>query len=193
MEFYTYWKEEALWDVLEKAGMLSKREQLPTVCLLFVLRPKGYRPHNGQVRLTVGGRPTQQLWFHEVPLWEQEPREWWELIPPLMTLYPLCHHALSPRDAVRHAAAVIETQEPAVAERSDLLTILGCSESWPTRAWMSGPSSGGKRCVSRSSFRNWRKRSLWSATGRPSCESSAPGSGRSPRRTSSKRWNRSMI
>lgn len=125
MEFYTYWKEEALWDVLEKAGMLSKREQLPTVCLLFVLRPKGYRPHNGRLRLTVGGQPTQQLWFHEVPLWEREPQEWWELIPPLMTLYPLCHHALSPRDAVRHAAAVIETQEPAVAERSELLTILG--------------------------------------------------------------------
>src|SRR5437016_5824109 len=41
-----------------------------------VLTRRGCRPQNGTFRLTVGGESAQQLWFREVPLWEQEPQPW---------------------------------------------------------------------------------------------------------------------
>ena len=36
----------------------------------------------------MGGEPTQQLWFREVPLWGLDPEPWWEEVPGLMALYP---------------------------------------------------------------------------------------------------------
>jgi hypothetical protein len=124
MEFYTDWNRNAPWEVLEKSGMLSRREQLPTVSLLFILRRRGYRSQKGQLRLSVGGKPTQHLWFQEVPLWQQEPEGWWEQAPGLMTLYPLCRHQRTPQDAIRHAATVIEGREADPGRRADHLVIL---------------------------------------------------------------------
>jgi hypothetical protein len=69
-EAYTYWDRHAPWNLLAKTGLLSERERLPTRVLLFILQRRGYRPQNGQFRLELGGEPTQQLWFREVPLWE---------------------------------------------------------------------------------------------------------------------------
>ncbi len=114
-EFYTRWQRSAPWDMLAKSGFLSQRERRPTVCLAFVLRPRGYKSQRGTFRLTSGGRTTQQLWFHEVCLWKVKPETWWEGVPGLMTLYPLCAHGKAPRDAVRHSAEVIEAivSEPA--------------------------------------------------------------------------------
>src|SRR5262249_34170010 len=78
----------APWDLLAKSGLLSQRLRLPTVCLVFVLLPRGFRSQGGPWRLEAAGAPTQQLWFREVPLWELEPEEWWERVPGLMALYP---------------------------------------------------------------------------------------------------------
>jgi hypothetical protein len=123
-EFYTYWDRNAPWDMLAKSGLLSEREHLPTVCLAFVLVRRGFRSLGGQVRLEALGRPVQQLRFREIPLWEQDPQPWWEEVPGLMTLYPLCRHQRQPRDAVAHAAEVIEARTPEGPERADLLAYL---------------------------------------------------------------------
>jgi hypothetical protein len=125
MEAYTYWTRAAPWSVLSKSGLLSERERLPVVSLLYVLRPRGYRPQGGQFRLAVGGEPTQQVWFREVLLWEQEPQPWWETCPGLMVLYPLCRHRRSSRSALVHAAGAIAAAVPDVVVRADLLTTLG--------------------------------------------------------------------
>ena len=123
-EFYTTWDAAAPWNLLAKAGLLSQRERLPTVCLVFVLLPRGYRPQGGQFRLEAAGGPTQQLWFHEVPLWEQTPQSWWEEAPTLMPLYPLCRHGRVPRQAIEHAAAVIRARVPDRPEQADTLALL---------------------------------------------------------------------
>jgi hypothetical protein len=91
-EFYTYWDRSAPWEMLAKSGLLSQREHLPTVCLAFVFRRRGFRSAGGQLRLAAAGRPTQRLWFKEVCLWKLKPEAWWEDVPGLMALYPLCRH-----------------------------------------------------------------------------------------------------
>jgi hypothetical protein len=123
-EFYTTWEESALWNVLAKSGLLSERERLPTVCVPVVLRRQGYRRQEAGFRLTVGGEPTQQIWFREVLLWREAPQPWWEEVPGLMALYPLCRHRQSGRDAVSHAASVLERTQADAVERADWLHLL---------------------------------------------------------------------
>lgn len=124
LEFFTSWDRSAPWDMLLKSAMLSNRERLPTVTLVFILRPRGYRPQQGQFRLAVGNEPTQQFWFHEVPLWLQVPESWWEQEPGLMMLYPLCRHGRRSREAVRHAARIIEERVAERVQLADSLFIL---------------------------------------------------------------------
>ena len=94
MEAYTYWEEGVPWSVLAKSGLLSERERLPVVSLIFYLRPDGYRPLEGSTfRLAALGGPTQQVWPREVCLWEEVPAESWEDVPGLMALYPLYRHS----------------------------------------------------------------------------------------------------
>jgi hypothetical protein len=127
-EFYTRWHRDAPWDMLAKSGLLSQRLRLPTVCLAFILLPRGFRSQGGEFRLEAGGAPTQHLWFREVCLWRLQPEAWWEQVPGLMALYPLCHHGRSPAEAVRHAAEVIErgaADAPGRAEDLALLNIFG--------------------------------------------------------------------
>jgi hypothetical protein len=125
MEAYTRWVESAPWSILAKSGLLSERERLPTRSLLFILLPEGYRPQNGVFRLEAEeGEPTQQVWFHEIRLWEQVPQAWWMHFPGLMALYPLCRHEQEPVEAIAHAAAAIRAQELDSARRADLLTVL---------------------------------------------------------------------
>jgi hypothetical protein len=123
-EFYTRWDRNAPWDMLAKSGLLSRREHLPTVGLAFIFQRRGFRSVNGQLQLEVGGRPTQHLWFQEVPLWQQVPEAWWESVPGLMTLYPLCQHQRRPRDAITHAAGQIEAHTAEGPDRADFLAFL---------------------------------------------------------------------
>jgi hypothetical protein len=123
-EFYTRWDRHAPWDMLAKSGLLSQRLRLPTACLAFVLLPRGFRSPGGQLRLEVAGAPTQQLWFREVCLWELEPEGWWERVPGLMALYPLCRHGRTPPAAIRHAAAAIEQGTAGASQRADGLALL---------------------------------------------------------------------
>jgi hypothetical protein len=123
-EFYTYWDRNAPWDMMAKAGFLSEREHLPTICLAFILLRRGFRSPGGQLRLEALGKPRQQLWFEEVPLWQEDPQPWWEDVPGLMALYPLCHHQRRPRDAITHAAERIEAHTANDLERADLLAYL---------------------------------------------------------------------
>jgi hypothetical protein len=124
IEAYTYWVESAMWSVLAKSGLISERERLPTRSLIFILMPKGYRPQAGTFRLEAVNEPTQQIWFREVCLWQQPPEPWWEQVPGLMPLYPLCKHGTSVLDAVQHAATAIRHHEMDHSKRTDLLTIL---------------------------------------------------------------------
>jgi hypothetical protein len=127
-EFYTVWDRHARWDMLAKSGLLSQRLRLPTVCLAFILRRRGFQSSEGQFRLEAAGGPTQQLWFREVCLWRLEPESWWETVPGLMALYPLCRHESPPVEAIRHAAAAIErgaADAPALADDLALLSIFG--------------------------------------------------------------------
>jgi hypothetical protein len=123
-EFYTRWAKNAPWDMLGKSGLLSQREHLPTVSLAFVLQPRGCRSRGGQFRLEAAGGPTQQLRFREVCLWEVEPEPWWDAVPGLMALYPLCRHRRNPSEAVRHAAQAIEQTLSAPGDREDQLFLL---------------------------------------------------------------------
>jgi hypothetical protein len=75
-EFYTTWDRDAPWQMLAKSGVLSQRERLPTLCVAVVLQRRGFRSAGGQLRLEVGGEPTQQLWFKEVCLWRLAPGPW---------------------------------------------------------------------------------------------------------------------
>ena len=123
-EFYTRWDRHAPWDMLAKSGLLSQRLRLPTVCLAFVLFPRGFRSQGGQFRLEAAGLPTQQLWFHEVCLWQVEPQDWWRSVPGLMVLYPLCRHRQSPREAIQHSTATIEHLALPGGEQADWLSWL---------------------------------------------------------------------
>jgi hypothetical protein len=124
MEAYTRWVESAVWSVLAKSGLLSERERLPTFSL--ILLPQGYRDQHGQFRLEAEeGQPTQQIWFKEICLWKQVPQPWWEHVPGLMALYPLCKVKEEPAAAIAHAAAAIREHELDSYKRADLLTTLG--------------------------------------------------------------------
>jgi len=115
----------APWDMLAKSSLLSQREHLPTICIAVILRQQGFRSRGGQLRLEAAGNPTQQLWFKEVCLWRLKPEAWWEEEPGLMALYPLCQHGQQPKDAIRHAAGVIDSKVAALGERGTFLTLLG--------------------------------------------------------------------
>jgi hypothetical protein len=123
-EAYTYWRKEAPWNLLAKSGLLSERERLPTVSLVYILRPRRYKPQQGRVELTVQGQTTQYLRLYEICLWELEPQPWWETVPGLMALYPLCRHGRSPRQAVSYAAGAIKAVASDTIVRADLLTTL---------------------------------------------------------------------
>jgi len=124
MEAYTNWNATVPWSILSKSGLLSERERLPTVSVVYVLRPRGYRPQGGHFRLEVADEPTQQIWFHEICLWQQEPQAWWDEVPGLMALSPLCHQERSPHDVLTHAAEAIVARTPDAIERANLLTTL---------------------------------------------------------------------
>ncbi len=124
MEAYTRWADSAPWSVLSKSGLLSERERLPCESLVFVLLPRGYRPQEGTFRLAVGGAATQQVWFHEVRLWEVRPEEWWGHHPGLMALYPLCDHGRGAGDAVAFAAEAIRHRALDATRQRDLLATL---------------------------------------------------------------------
>jgi hypothetical protein len=124
LEAYTFWRKEAPWNLLAKSGLLSERERLPTVCLVFILRPRGYKPQHGQFKLTVKGETTQFVRLHEVCLWEVEPEPWWEGAPGLMALYPLCRHRRPAKQAISYAASAITAATPDTIVRADLLTTL---------------------------------------------------------------------
>src|SRR5262245_11687789 len=124
MEAYTYWTAAAPWSVLSKSGLLSERERLPTVSLVYILRPRRYRPQRGQFRLAVDDRPTQQVWFRDVCLWQVEPQPWWDEAPGLMALSPLCRQARPPQEVLGHAAEAIATRVSDTVQRADLLTTL---------------------------------------------------------------------
>jgi len=124
MEAYTYWKASAPWSVLSKSGLLSERERLPTLSLIYILRPRRYRPQGGHFRLAVEEQATQQVWFREFCLWQHEPQPWWDQVPGLMALSPLCRQQRSPTAVLTHAAQAIGAQTPDSIQRADLLTTL---------------------------------------------------------------------
>jgi predicted transposase YdaD len=124
MEAYTYWKASAPWSMLSKSGLLSERERLPTVSVVYVLRPRGHRAQGGVFRLAVESQPTQQIWFHEICLWQLTPEPWWERSPGLMALSPLCRQERSPRAVLAHAAEAITLGTSDAIERADLMTTL---------------------------------------------------------------------
>src|SRR5438270_13973120 len=124
MEAYTSWKASAPWSVLAKSGLLSERERLPTVSLVYILQPRGYRPQGGHFRLAVDDEATQQVWFREICLWQQEPEPWWDQVPGLMALSPLCRQQRPPHEVLTHAAQAIAAQSPDSIQRADLLTTL---------------------------------------------------------------------
>jgi hypothetical protein len=61
MEALTRWQRAAPWNLLAKSGLLSERERLPTVALVFILLPRGYRSQGGKFRLELQGETTQLL------------------------------------------------------------------------------------------------------------------------------------
>lgn len=125
MEAYTRWQASAPWSVLSKSSLLSERERLPTLSLIYVLLPQGYQPQRGKIRLTVGGTTSQLVRFREICLWKQRPAAWWEESPGLMTLSPLCRQQRKPEAAITHAARVIRRREADSVTRANLLTTLG--------------------------------------------------------------------
>ncbi len=124
MEAYTNWKSSARWSILSKSGLLSERDRLPTMSLVYILRPRGYRPQGGKFRLAVDDEPTQQVWFREICLWQQDPQPWWDQAPGLMALSPLCRQQRPPHEVLAHAAQAIAVQTADSIQRADLLTTL---------------------------------------------------------------------
>jgi hypothetical protein len=124
IEAYTYWATAAPWSILSKSGLLSERERLPTVSVVYILRPRGYRPQGGQFRLAIPEGPTQQVWFREVCLWQVQPEPWWDEVPGLMALSPLCRQERPPGDVVGHAVQAITARTPDTIQRADMLTTL---------------------------------------------------------------------
>lgn len=125
MEAYTRWQAAAPWSVLAKSGLLSERQRLPTVSLVYVLLPRGYRPQQGAMRLAALGAPTQHIWFQEICLWQVQPEAWWETAPGMLPIYPLCRHRRAPQEALTYAAGLITEQVVDRSVRADLLTTLG--------------------------------------------------------------------
>jgi hypothetical protein len=123
-EAYTHWRKEAPWNLLAKSGLLSERERLPTLCLVYILRPRGYKAQHGRFQLEVEGETSQYLRLKEICLWQIEPELWWEQVPGLMTLYPLCRHGRPAEQAVAHAAGAIAAATADTIIRADLLTSL---------------------------------------------------------------------
>jgi hypothetical protein len=123
-EAYTSWRDEARWNMLAKSGLLSERERLPTETFVFVLTPDGYREQNSTFPLAVRGRRTQQLWFHEICLWRERPEPWWEQVPGLMALLPLCDHGRTEESVVKHAAQNITAEVSDTIVRANLLASL---------------------------------------------------------------------
>ena len=124
LEAYTIWKAEAPWSMLAKSALLAERERLPTLNLVFILRPKKYRPQQGTFRLETAFGPSQQVWFREIPLWEVEPTADWENHPGLMPLFPLARHGCRQEEAVTRAAQAITEHTSDSLIRADLLTTL---------------------------------------------------------------------
>ena len=124
-EAYTEWRQKLRWNILAKSGMLSEREELPTRTFLFLLTPIGYHEQGGTFRLAVDDEATQQLWFREICLWQEKPEPWWEQVPGLMALLPLCDHGRSEEDAVRFAAERIKAEVEDSNDSANLLTSLG--------------------------------------------------------------------
>jgi len=124
-EAYTTWRAAARWNILAKRGLLSERERLPTVTLVFLLTPDGYSEQNGTFHLAARGRSTQQIWFYEICLWREQPEPWWEQVPGLMALLPLCNHGRGDKEVVQHAAQNITAQVADMNVRGDLLASLG--------------------------------------------------------------------
>lgn len=124
LQAFARWDDRVLWKMLADSSLLTVQERLPTLCLLYVLVPAGYRPQGGQFRLRVGAAPTQALWFREVCLWELPPEPWWENFPGLMALYPLSAHRLEPAQAITLASERIRKHEKDAKVRADLHTML---------------------------------------------------------------------
>ena len=124
-EAYSSWRPEYRWNIQTKSALLSEREQVPTLTLLFFLRPDGYVPMRGTFRQVARGRPTQQTWWQEICLWLEKPKAWWEQVPGLMALLPLCDHGRGAEEVVSHAAQRITAVVTDVVERGSLLTTLG--------------------------------------------------------------------
>jgi hypothetical protein len=72
----------------------------------------------------VDDSPTQQVWFREICMWQQAPEPWWDEVPGLMALSPLCRQERPPRDALTHAAEAIATKTPDAIQRANLLATL---------------------------------------------------------------------
>lgn len=124
MECLTYWDRSAPWSLLSKSAMLAARERLPVMSLVYILHPKGFHRQDGTLRLEINGMPTQQVWFHELCLWEIEPEDWWEYEPGLLAISPLCKKHGEPRQLISHATERIEATEADSLRRADLLTTL---------------------------------------------------------------------
>jgi predicted transposase YdaD len=60
----------------------------------------------------------------EICLWKVKPQPWWDDVPGLMALYPLCRHGRTPKQAVAHAAGAIAAATADTIVRADLLTTL---------------------------------------------------------------------
>src|SRR5437867_4182365 len=54
MEAYTRWQNHIPWNLLAKSGLLSEREQLPTICLVYIFLPRGYQSRQGEFQLNRG-------------------------------------------------------------------------------------------------------------------------------------------
>jgi hypothetical protein len=109
---------------MTKGALLSERERLPTRTLVFVLTPERYQEQHGTFRLEVESEPTQQVWFREICLWREQPEPWWETVPGLMAMYPLCDHKRSPEEAIKYATQAIAAQVSDTTKRADLLASL---------------------------------------------------------------------
>src|SRR2546430_46711 len=70
------WRPDYGWNTQAKSALLAERDRTPTLTLLFFLRPDGYTPMAGTFRQTVRGRATQQTWWEEICLWEEQPQPW---------------------------------------------------------------------------------------------------------------------